>query len=142
MPLQQRPTAPPTIIGATGVTLKPRWPEQAVHFCKSQPADYTPRLYTDGAYRESNFDLHSVFEADVIRKHAAASVVIMHDGIDWKSRPVLWLIITDGDAIDKRSAYTMEYLALGLTTQIQKRSKGTGICSDHGQNYTEATGKP
>ena len=66
----------------------------------------------------------------VITKHAAASVVIIHDGTDWKERPALCLRITDGDAIDTRSAYTMEYLALGLATHIQQHSKGTGIYSD------------
>ena len=57
-------------------------------------------------------------------------MVIVHDGADWKERPALSLRITDGDMINTRSAYTMEYLALALATQIQRHIKGSGIYSD------------
>ena len=107
-----------------------KWLQTAVDFCKAQNADYLPRIYTDGTYDETQFDLHSVFDTTAVRRHAAASVVIVHDGADWKDRPALSIRITDGDMIDTRSAYTMEYLALALATQIQQYSKGTGIYSD------------
>ena len=54
----------------------------------------------------------------------------IHDGIDWKERPALSLRITDGNIIDTTSAYTMEYLALTLATQIHQYTKGSGIYSD------------
>ena len=57
-------------------------------------------------------------------------VVIIHDGADWKDKPAFSIRITDGDIIDTRSAYTMEYLALTPATQIQQHTKGTGIYSD------------
>ena len=108
----------------------PKWLQRGIEFCKSQPADYVPRIYTDGTYDEAEHDLHSIFDATAVRRHAAASVVIVHDGVDLKDRPAFSIRITDGDMIDMRSAYTMEYLALTLATQIQQHTKGIGIYSD------------
>ena len=109
---------------------QPKWLQKAVDFCKSQQTDYIARIYTDGSYDESQFDLHSIFDTNAVRHHASASVVIVHDGPDWTERPALCLRITDGDMINTRSAYTMEYLALALATQIQQHTKGSGIYSD------------
>ena len=86
----------------------PKWLQTAVEFCKAQRTDYLPRIYTDGTYDETKFDLHRVFDATAVRRHAAASVVIVHDGADWKERPALGIRITDGDMIDTRSENTME----------------------------------
>ena len=58
-----------------------------------------------------------------------AIVVVVHDGADWKDRLAFSIRITNGDMINIRSAYTMEYLALTLATQIQQHTKGTGIYS-------------
>ena len=77
----------------------------------------------DGTNDESQFDLHSLFDSILVRRHVAASVTIIHDGIDWKVRPALSLRITAGDISDRRSAYTMKYLALTLATQIHQRTK-------------------
>ena len=117
-------------MGAAEESQMPRWLQRGVEFCKSQPADYLPRIFTDGTYDEAEHDLHSLFDATAVRRHAAASVVIVHDGADWKDRPAFSIRITDGDTIDTRSAYKLEYLALALATQIQQHSKETGIYSD------------
>ena len=100
------------------------WLLRAVDFCKAQPEDYLPRIYSDGTYDERENELHSVFDATAIRRHAAASVVIVHDGTDWMEKPALSIRITDGELIDTRSAYTMEYLALALAAQVQQHPEG------------------
>ena len=71
-----------------------KWLQTAVEFCKAQNADYLPRIYTE------KFDLHIVFDTTTVRRHAAASVVIVYDGADWKDRPALSIRITHGDMID------------------------------------------
>ena len=65
-----------------------------------------------------------------VKRHAAVSVVILHDGDDWETRPAFAMHITNGDMIGTRSAHTMDYLALALATKIQLHSQGTRICSD------------
>ena len=52
--------------------------------CKSQPAEFLPRIFTDGTYEEAEHDLHGVFDATDVRRHATASVVIVYDGPDLK----------------------------------------------------------
>ena len=81
-----------------------KWLDDAIQFCQAQPEDYIPRLFTDGTYTETDHDLHSVFESTAVRQHAAASVVILHDGDDWENRPAFAMQITDGDMIETRSA--------------------------------------
>ena len=86
-----------------------------------QPADNTPRIYTDDKYWELDDNLESLLDPDAVRKHAAASEVIIHDSAAWIERPVLCLRITD-----TRSAYKMEYLALELETQVNNTARGAG----------------
>ena len=123
-------TLPRPCLESTDESHTAKWLQTAVEFCKAQNTDYLPRIYTDGTYDETKFDLHSVFDTTAVRGHATASVVIVHDRADWKERPALSIRITFGDMIDKRPDYTMEYLALALATQIRQYSKGTGIYSD------------
>ena len=68
------------------------------------PEDYIPKLYMDGNFREMDLDLHSVFESTAVRQHAAASVVILHDGEDLGTRPAIAMNITKSDMIGTRSA--------------------------------------
>ena len=104
-------------MGTSNESRIPKWLQRAVDFCKAQPLDYLPRIYTDGTYDKTQIDLHSVFDPTAVRRQAAASVVIVRDGADLKDRPAISTRIT-------RSAYTMEYLALALASQVQQHSKG------------------
>ena len=62
--------------------LQLKWIQKALDFCRSLPTDYIARIYIDGSYDESQFDLQSIFDANAVRRHASASVVIVHDGLD------------------------------------------------------------
>ena len=77
---------------------------------------------TDKTYKVTDHNLHSVFESTAVKQHAALSVVILHHGEDWDTRPAFAMHMTDGDMLGTRSAYTMEYLALALATKIQLHS--------------------
>lgn len=72
-------------------------------------ADYRPRIYTDGSYKELDHDLHTINEETAVRKQAQAGVVIVHDGPDWKDRSMITMHIRDGEDIGARSAYTTKY---------------------------------
>ena len=78
---------------------QPKWLEKAIQFCKAHTENYIPRLFTDGTYRETDHDLHSVFENTAFRRPAAASVLILHDGQDWETQPAFAMHITYGDMI-------------------------------------------
>ena len=88
-----------------------------------------PRLFTDGAYKKSDHNLHNVFESSAFKKLAAAIVVILYNRQDSETRPAFAIHIMDRDMIMTRSAYTMKYLSLVLATRIQMHSRGTRICS-------------
>ena len=81
-------------------------------------------------YREEDFDLHAVFDSMAVARKSGASLVIIHDGPDWKTRPIYAMRIKDRDLIDTRSAYTMEFLALVAALRIQHDFKATATCSD------------
>ena len=85
-------------------TTQPKRIQEAITFCQTQTADYIPRHFTDGTYKETDHDLYSVFESTAVEQHAAASVVILHDGQDWEKRSAFEIHITDGDMIGTRSA--------------------------------------
>ena len=85
---EQDRTLPRPQLGTTDEAHMPLWLSKGVQFCKAQPADYIPRIFTDGAYDKADHDLHYVFDDTAVRRHAAASVVIVHDGPDWKDRLV------------------------------------------------------
>ena len=85
----------------------PKSLKSAVDFCKTHQADVRPYIYTDDTYDDTEFDLHSFFDATKIWCHAAASVVIVHDGADWKETLELRITITNRDMIYTQSAYTM-----------------------------------
>ena len=73
-----------------------KWLRKTKEFCRTPADDYILTLYTDGTYREADHDLHSVFDGTAQRRHAAASVVILHDGEDWESRLAFSMHKTDG----------------------------------------------
>ena len=89
----------------------PDWIKQATQFCVEQGSTYKPRIYTDGSYVEKDHDIHSVFDSDAVTKKSAAGMAIIHDGPDWRDRPIYAMHVPFGDDIGARSAYTMEYLA-------------------------------
>jgi len=109
---------------------QPAWVHEANEFVRRQPRDYKPRIYTDGSYKEIDHDLHSVFEDEAVRKVARAGIVILHDGPEWKTRPIFALHIKEGEEIGARSAYTMEYLAIAAAQRLQKDFKASAVCSD------------
>ena len=53
----------------------------------------------DGTYDKADDDLLSVFDTTAGRRHAAPSVVIIHDIPDLKDRLTFNIRITDGDMI-------------------------------------------
>jgi len=107
------------------------WVQQAEEFCKEQGSDYIPRIYTDGSYAERDFDIHSVFDSDAVTRTASAGVAIIHDGPDWRSKPIYAIHIAHGDDIGARSAYTMEYLALAIALRLHSSTLGTtAVCTD------------
>ena len=109
----------------------PNWIQQAEQFCQDQGPDYIPRIYTDGSYVERDHDIHSVFEPDAVTKTAAAGIAIIHDGPDWRDRPIYAMHVDHGDDIGVRSAYTMEYLALAIAMRIQSQSvRASAVCTD------------
>jgi hypothetical protein len=110
--------------------LQPGWIREANEFVRKQPADYKPRIYTDGSYKEFGHDIHTVFEEEAVRKAARAGIVILHDGPEWKTRPIFALHIKEGEEIGARSAYTMEYLAIAAAHRLQNDFKATAVCSD------------
>ena len=97
----------------------PPWVQQVAQFCSTQGPTYKPRIYTDGSYTERDHDLHSVFDTDAVTRTAAAGIAIVHDGPDWKQRPMYAIHIDHGADIGARSAYTMEYLALAMAMRVQ-----------------------
>ena len=70
-----------------------RWLQRVAECCKSQLSDYLPHIFTDITYDEAEHDLQRILDATAVRRHAAADVVIVYDGADWKDK-------TDMDIID------------------------------------------
>jgi Ulp1 family protease len=107
------------------------WLQQAAQFCQEQGPEYKPRIYTDGSYMERDHDIHSVFDSDAITKTAAAGIAIIHDGPDWRDRPIYAIHVDHGADIGVRSAYTMEYLALAIAMRLQTPSmRASAVCTD------------
>ena len=98
-----------------------------MEFLHQAPADYRPKIYTDGSYKELDHDIHTIFEETAVRKQAQAGVVIVHDGPDWKERPMFTMHISAGEDIGACSAHTMKYIALAVTMELQQRFKTTQI---------------
>ena len=118
-------------VGATPTSVHPDWVNRAMAFCIAQGPTYRPRFYTDGAYKEQSHDMHSVFDTEAVHRKSAAGVVIIHDGADWRERPIHALYIGRGADADAPSAFTMEYLALAAAMRMQCDDlRGTATCTD------------
>ena len=67
----------PRLLTAAKIPMAPpKWLQEAIEFYKRQPEDFIPRLFTDGTYKVTGFDLPTVFEPKAVIQQAASSVVI------------------------------------------------------------------
>ena len=118
-------------VNAVTTPVQPDWVIRAMTFCRTQGPSYRPRFYTDGAYKEQSHDMHSVFDTEAVHRKSAAGLVIIHDGPDWKERPIHALYIGRGADVEAPSAFTMEYLALAAAMRMQCDDlHGTATCTD------------
>ena len=111
-------------------TNEPNWVLEVEKFCKRQKEDYKPRIYTDGMFKEDDHDLRTIFNVRSVRVDTGASVIILHDGPDWRDREMLALHIKNGEEMEAKSAFTMEFIALAAALRMQKGFKATATCSD------------
>ena len=113
------------------IQAQPDWVCKATDFCRRQGPTYRPGIYTDGAYEERDYDLHTVFDRNAVTKKSAAGMAIVHDGPDWQDRPIFALHIGHGADIRADSAYTMEFLALAMAMRVQGPDlRATATCTD------------
>ena len=55
----------------------------------------------------------------------------MHNGPDWRDYPTFAIHIKDGDKIQARSAYSMEFIALAAALRLQELGvSNSPVCSD------------
>jgi hypothetical protein len=110
---------------------QPYWVCRATDFCRKQGPTFRPRIYTDGAYEEKDHNMHTVFDKNAVTKKSAAGMVIVHDGPDWRDRPMFALHIGHGADIHADSAHTMEYLAFAMAMRVQgPELRATATCTD------------
>ena len=109
---------------------QPDWVCKATDFCRRQGLTYRPRIYTEGAYEEKDYDLHTVFDRNAVIKKSAAGLAIIHDRPNWRDRPIFALHFEQGADIRAVSAYTMEYLALAMAMCVQGPDlRATSTCA-------------
>ena len=78
---------------------------------------YVPRPYTDGAFK-CMASIDGYFRPHLAQRLATAAIIIKDDTPQWKSKPVIAVRITDGEALDPDSVYPMEFLALAGALQL------------------------
>ena len=107
------------------------WVAQVLGLVQEGGGDYKPCIFTDGSYLERANGMAAVFNTDKLTKISAGSMVIMHEGPDWRNFPTIVVEFDDGQAIGAGSAYSMEFLALTAALQLQEHGlRGAGIGCD------------
>ena len=109
----------------------PDWATQVVDWIAKAPAGFVPCIHTDGSYNEGSLSLASIFDDAHKTISATAGLIIMHDGPDWRDFPTCAIHIKDGDKIQARSAYSMEFIALAAALRLQELGiSTTPVCTD------------